>query len=263
MFVTFKALGKLGRLGNQLFQIAATVGAARRNGAEFVFPPWPYSVFFARPLPQSASLPAAGKFVERSFTYQDIAIAGPTDLVGFFQSEKYFLDCAEEIRALLTPRPEFVGQLRAAFGHLRDKETCSIHVRRTDYVGRWRGLFAELAAGDYYERAMARFDKGTKFLVFSDDIPWCKERFRGERFLFIEGLRDIANLFLMASCRGHIIANSCSRKMGAWRIGRPPRRMPSVVAWPPLRTAASHSSATCWKSSRRVSNRRFGAAKRS
>jgi hypothetical protein len=39
-FVICKWLGRSGRLGNQSFQLAVTIGTARNNGFDFVFPPW-------------------------------------------------------------------------------------------------------------------------------------------------------------------------------------------------------------------------------
>jgi hypothetical protein len=44
-FVTCNWLGTSGRLGNQIFQIAATIGTARANGLDFTFPPWSYSAY--------------------------------------------------------------------------------------------------------------------------------------------------------------------------------------------------------------------------
>jgi hypothetical protein len=231
MFVTFKSLGRLGRLGNQLFQIAATIGTACRNGCEFVFPPWPYGICFARTVPQSTSIPPTRTIREQSFPFQEISLTESSDLLGFFQSEKYFGHCQQEVRDFFTPRKELVGQIRAAFGHLRAKKTCSIHVRRTDYVGQWHGVFADLAAGDYYEKAIDQFDRDTLFLVFSDDLPWCKQRFQGEQFMFMEGLRDIADLFLMASCQGHIIANSSFSWWAAWLDPRPDKQVIAPARW--------------------------------
>ena len=36
--VTFANLGRYGRLGNQMFQIASTIGIAKANGYEYAFP---------------------------------------------------------------------------------------------------------------------------------------------------------------------------------------------------------------------------------
>ena len=38
MTVAFNYLGKMGQLGNQMFQYAATLGIARKNGIPFMIP---------------------------------------------------------------------------------------------------------------------------------------------------------------------------------------------------------------------------------
>jgi len=81
----------------------------------------------------------------------------------------------------------------------------SLHIRRTDMVT--NNFDVNLSETDYYDKAIAMFPN-YKFLVFSDDIPWCKERFKGEQFEFSEGLTEEQDLKLMASCCHNIIANS-------------------------------------------------------
>jgi hypothetical protein len=229
MFVTYKALGKLGRLGNQLFQIAATIGLARKLGYDFVLPPWRYAQYMQNPFPQSTHIPDVQKYIETSFAYQEINVSGPIDLCGFFQSEKYFIHCETEIRTLFTPKTELLSQLRECFGKILEEKTCSVHVRRTDYVG--HPLFADLSRGNYYEEALRHFDSETVFVCFSDDVNWCKSRFRDRRFIFIEGLRNIADLILISLCTGHIIANSSFSWWGAWLDPRKDKKVIAPAAW--------------------------------
>lgn len=81
----------------------------------------------------------------------------------------------------------------------------AIHVRRGDYVG--NAFYVDLFADDYYQRAMKELPN-QKFLVFSDDIKWCKKQKIFKDCEFSEGLTEEADLNLMASCTGHIISNS-------------------------------------------------------
>jgi hypothetical protein len=46
MSVFFSQLGRLGRLGNQLFQIAATMSLAMSKGDTYIFPKWNYERYF-------------------------------------------------------------------------------------------------------------------------------------------------------------------------------------------------------------------------
>ena len=44
--VVFSLLEKKGNLGNQLFQIASTIGIAKKNKTPFAFPNWKYADYF-------------------------------------------------------------------------------------------------------------------------------------------------------------------------------------------------------------------------
>jgi hypothetical protein len=50
--IVFSRLGLRGNLGNQMFQIASTIGIAKLMKHEFGFPVWHYSSFFKNALPQ-------------------------------------------------------------------------------------------------------------------------------------------------------------------------------------------------------------------
>jgi hypothetical protein len=63
---------------------------------------------------------------------------------------------------------------------------------------------------------MAAMPDGTTFLVFSDDMEWCKENFIGDQFIFVEGENDVTDLWIMSYCKHNIIANSSFSWWGAW-----------------------------------------------
>lgn len=88
----------------------------------------------------------------------------------------------------------------------------AIHVRRGDYVN--NPFYVDLSLTDYYEKAMELFPTST-FLVFSDDIEWCKDRFQGKQFEFFHS-DELTDLNTMAACSGHIIANSSFSWWGAY-----------------------------------------------
>ena len=54
------------------------------------------------------------------------------------------------------------------------------------------------------------------YLIFSNDIEWCKKNFIGNQFIFIEGEKDYIDLWLMSLCKNNIIANSSFSWWGAW-----------------------------------------------
>ena len=81
----------------------------------------------------------------------------------------------------------------------------AIHVRRGDYVN--NPFYVDLFFTAYYERAMAEFPD-CEFLVFSDDIEWCKKQPIFASCEFSEGNDEIVDFNLMSACKGLIMANS-------------------------------------------------------
>lgn len=229
--VSCTALGTLGRLGNQLFQVAATIGIARANGCRYQIAPWPYAPGFAGPFAIEPAGPAATGAVYRepSFEYRPVQVDGPTELLGFFQSEKYFAHCAEEIRRLFAPNAGIAAGIERARSTLPAGRLCSVHVRRTDYLA--HSTFNQLAAGDYYERAMASFGPETTFVFFSDDVDWCRMHFPGDRSVFIRGGNEFGDFFLMSRCDDHIVANSSFSWWSAWLDARPGKRVIAPGRW--------------------------------
>lgn len=229
--VTFSLLGQLGRLGNQFFQVAAAVGIARKNRFALSLPPWPAAGFLApSDLSFSDGPPAPTAWVEPSFCWSDVALSGDTDLRGYFQSERYFSGNEDEIRHLFRPSTAVAGRIEDRYGkRARASSTCSLHVRRGDYVS--LPQFADLWSDGYYDRAMKCFPGSTEFLVFSDDVPWCRKRLRGNRFVFVEGQEPAEDLFLMSLCAGHIIANSSFSWWGAWLDGRQEKKVVAPARW--------------------------------
>lgn len=124
----------------------------------------------------------------------------------FVQSEEYFLDVRDEVKKYFSE------------GIPPKTDKVSIHVRRGDYVNNPfyvdltepsidHDLGGPFEIPSYYERAMALFP-GETFLVFSDDIAWCKEQTMFKACEFSEGKTEIEDMNVMASCKAHIIANS-------------------------------------------------------
>lgn len=80
----------------------------------------------------------------------------------------------------------------------------AIHVRRGDYVG--HPLYVDLSLTDYYHKAIKEFPNA-KFMVYSDDIAWCKEYFEDYDFEYNED-DELTAFNKMAGSKGIIMANS-------------------------------------------------------
>jgi hypothetical protein len=243
--LTFQKFTMYGRLGNQMFRVASTIGIAKRNGVPYAFPEWicsrskrNYGAFFERQLPcLNPSVKMDYKVGEGSFCYKDIDLEkGVTTLSGFFQTERYFEHCKDLVRYHLEPKSSVVENLKEKYGSFLS-DSCSVHIRRGDYLIQ-QNSFPVLDL-DYYIKSIKLVEskcKVEKFIVFSDDIDWCKKNLTGN-FHFVEGLLDIEDMFLMSMCSHHIIANSSFSWWGAW-LGNNPHKVvvaPSIWFGPGLK----------------------------
>lgn len=230
-YVTFPRLGVAGRFGNQLFQVAATIGLARRLGCGFVLPRWRYARSFGGALPTAAGrIPFDVEFRETTNTYRPIPLPrGSVALDGGFQSERYFEHCVADVRACLSWRAELVAELGRVAPAAFTANSCSVHVRRADYLS--NPHYADLGSGSYYEEALAGLPTEARCFVFSDDLAWCRARFGSGRFEFVEGLDEVASMALMSACRAHVIANSSFSWWGAWLDPRADKRVVAPARW--------------------------------
>lgn len=226
---TYDYLELNGRLGNQLFQIAATEGIARANGGIAWFKPhWEYRPYFR--VPDSA--------FTRPNDWQDHrkyeVIDGGTQ---YFQELHYFQHIEETIKEWFLPSVRSIELMLSDYNYskfltLSGKPTCSIHVRRGDYL--YYPEHFPIPTVDYYKRAIDKvlgWEPDTKFYVFSDDIEWCHKNFGDPCMTYIDGVarpvevadrvragepRDFLDMFAMSMCKHHIMANSTFSWWGAY-----------------------------------------------
>lgn len=244
--ISFKEIGHLGRLGNQLFQFSSTLGIARMRGTNPIFPidntqtkkgTGPIDSATGKPLETKLDILSCFNinpdfFTELSFIktfqrYNEIDfkynpgvenIPDNTDLFGYFQTEKYFKDYEKELRENFIFRENHISYvdkyLEKIGKNIGERSKVSIHIRRGDYL--YLSDHHPICSLEYYNTAIGLFDEGCIFLVFSDDIKWAKQNLIGERFLFIEIGDPFKELCLMSKCDHHIIANSSFSWWGSW-----------------------------------------------
>lgn len=256
-----------GGLGNQLFQYACGRRLALAHGGRVRIDP---SLWMAEPrqhdrplrlwdfmveaeMATEADLAAvAGRLVrEEPFGFRPAALRLPDDvaLEGYWQSESYFADAAVIVRRDLRFRDEtLMPRARATVASLRDQgdggPVVAVHVRRGDYaVPANAGLFHLLSARWYHD-AMDRFPAGSRFLVFSDDKPWCRTHLSGPGLTYAEGGDDLGDLALMRACDHHIIANSSFSWWGAYLAEGANQQViaPAADVWFGARLAANDAT---------------------
>jgi hypothetical protein len=216
----------MGGLGNMMFQIAAAYIISLRDNKKIIcderdiqLPHRPHTTYLnniLRNVKFSNDLSDLNHIGEGGFHYTPIPkIDGNVKLIGHFQSEKYFIEHRNEILELFDIDDETKNYLLEKYGEIINQDTCSIHIRRGDYLG--LPTHHPTQSIDYYKEAIQIIGEEKHFLVFSDDIEWCKENFD---FLnnktFISGNQDYEDLYLMSMCKNNIIANSTFSWWGAW-----------------------------------------------
>jgi hypothetical protein len=175
------------------------------------------------------------KYNEPTFHFTPIPkIEGNVYLDGYFQSEKYFNNYTEDIKKLFQFPQRLKGEILInAAEKLKDdfnEETCSIHIRRGDYLN--SPDHHPTQGVSYYMKAVKKVGMDKKFLIFSDDIPWCKQNFpEMDNFVFVEGLKDYEDLLLMSMCNHNIICNSSFSWWAAWLNWHPQKIVIAPQKW--------------------------------
>lgn len=196
----------MGRMGNALFQSAAMIALALRNGVEFSMPTKTSSDVWSPVYLQHLANPkwVNGKrdivIQEPHFHYAPIEYRKEWNglqvvLQGYWQSEKHWYDFKKEVIELFN----FPWEKKEGF--------VSVHLRRTDFIS-LKEKHPEVK-DEWYNEAMAMFPN-KKFIFFSDEINYCKEKW-GHRndCYFSEGKSIEQDMIDMSCCvGGHI--NSAS-----------------------------------------------------
>lgn len=222
--IIFERLGGWG-LGNSLFQIATTIGIATDNESEYRFPSncnfrisrYLNNSQFKRELPwidvnRLNNLPRWGigdsKYVQPPKFDSDVVIDG------FFQSEKYFKSHRDDVLKMFELADIIKEEISSKYSMLFNTAHCGLHVRRGDYFTAKEMRVIDVT---YYKEAIKSFDSNTTFVIFSDDINWCKNNLDFiPKKIFIEERNDLKEMYLMSRLSGMIIANSTFSWWGAW-----------------------------------------------
>jgi hypothetical protein len=202
--ITFLKLGKLGRLGNQLFQYAAlrSIGLKLNHQIGFLnVDKFTYhnqknllknfsipKKFFGKAkfyhfLTQKKYIEKNPLFVSKNF-YQ---IQDGTDIEGYFQSIYYFKDSIDIIKKELTPKGKYIYEAKNKIRKIKEKlpkyQIISLHLRRGDNqdlkirnnapsllmsYGKNDDFDKNSFYGKYFIKAKSLFkNKKVKFLIFT------------------------------------------------------------------------------------------------
>lgn len=221
----------LGGLGNQLFQAAVGYAYAKKYDRRLILaessygrPATYYNTFMYNIKNHMGNISPGLMWKEPTFAYRPIP-EGYDSIYGYFQSTKYFNDISGEIRKLFDPNSIVKSIVMQKYGDLLNSidNKVIIHVRRTDYLVGTNNLFHAVTTDNYYKRAIAYMKQklhDPSFLVFSDDINWCKEQDFFEGANFVDERTDYLAMHLMSQFKHYIIPNSTFAWWAVW-LGTP------------------------------------------
>jgi hypothetical protein len=223
------------RFGNQLFFVASTMGIATKNNTEYAFTSdmghsgINYQSIFKNSLPKTTYIPEK-KYYQEQFCYYDVILNEDTEIIGYFQSEKYFKHIESLVRKQFEFKDEIIDFVKSK--HPNISESCTIHIRRGDYIS--QPNHHPLIPIEYYTNYINNYSEGNIY-IFSDDIEWAKEQFIGDRYIFpfFEQDNDLNCFVLMSLSKNSLIANSTYSWWAAWLNQNPNKKIytPDHTKW--------------------------------
>lgn len=232
--IGFNHLGKIGQLGNQMFQYAATKSISRKIGTDFTIPDHRevvvdalgnklyvelFKVFTLDPVNRGyLNIKHEDYLHESTFEFDEkffkLDPNKDTSLFGYFQTEKYFKHIESEIREDFTFQDQYVNECADILDQF--DTPIALHIRRGDFL--INSLNHANLPIEYYETALQQFDHNRQVVIFSDDPSWCKNQslFTDDRFLVSDGNSSYHDLYLMSKCSDFIISNSTFSWWGSW-----------------------------------------------
>ena len=226
--ITFNSLGRYGRFGNQMFQYATLYSLAKTRKYDFGVPYkfktnneyfnfCLHECFPNLTAKDSSEIVNIHKAQEHKFEYNAgiFGIPDNTDILGYFQSEKYFVDYREQLLKEFTFNDKIYKQA-VDIRSLTRLPTISIHLRLGDYVNLPDSH--PICSADYYVEALSLLPDDLLIYVFSDDIPQATEffKFLNRKVVFTDSNDKYVDMCLMNLCNYHIIANSSFSWWGSW-----------------------------------------------
>jgi hypothetical protein len=239
-----------GGLGNQMFQYAVGRALALRRGSELELDVgWLQPASFVSRFTYELGIfhvdvgltnayrhrrrerlrevlglaPPAYVYKPLTFDQKSLELPGYVRLVGYWQNEKYFADCADVIRSDFEFRDPLDASDSVIAAQIETSTAVAVHVRRGDNVSNPASTrFHGVLPLEYYRSASERIRSSVSelhFFVFSDDPEWCHANLElGGPTTFVDHNQDNAadDLRLMTLCQHHIIANSTYSWWGAW-----------------------------------------------
>ena len=216
----------MGGLGNQMFQISKSVAEGLKNNIPVFFrtsafipmegnQPTNYLnnifrniIFDDSKIPTKRINELTWDYYETNYLYTE-----PTELYGYFQSSKNFLNFKKQIQELFLPTEEFKEKIKLLYPKIFDKNSVSIHVRRGDYLSISEIL--PVLDKSYFDNCVNQLDYSNIF-IFSNDKEWVKNNLNYNNSTVVEGLEDYEEMWAISLCNHNIMSNSSFSWWGSY-----------------------------------------------
>lgn len=244
----------MGGLGNQMFIIAAAYAHAKRNGLtlaigavqsnkrpfyfdSFLLNCRQYTLGVGVGVGVNSESAPAHVWSEPHFHFAEIP-ANARRIFGYFQSSKYFKGYENELRTLFDPPDSIKDAVHQKYGDIlnQKEQLIAVHVRRGDYYTATNTAFHGIDS-KYFSDAMTAMTESSSestsnFLVFSDDIAWCKQNLHlpPDGVRFVDEPDECLSLWLMSQFPRIIISNS-SFSWWATFLGNQPKTVIAPSKW--------------------------------
>lgn len=213
-----------GRIGNNFYQIAMLLAYCKKHNILY-------------------QIPTTGVNCDNNKTYFNLLSTGHSDKFNdFYEPRPNDIPYLMDIPKLSNPRFigywqcfDYIDNYREYILNIFNIEykkidnTVSIHVRRGDFLELQNKH--PYVGMDYYSEAIKYFNKLNyfKFIVFSDDINWCKTQFNSYNFMdcefmFSEDRSELEDLTYMSQCEHNIICMSTFSFVAGW-LNRNPNKI--------------------------------------
>lgn len=170
--------------------------------------------------------------IEKQFTWH-------CNIKGFWQSEKNFKDCFEDVRKQFTFLPFDEARNIECAQKMANENSVAIHLRKgKDYLES-ELMGKTLCGADYYMRAIEYIKEHVKnpvFYIFTDNPQWVKDNLPTFDYTLVDwndvaGKRNFRDMQLMTCAKHNIIGNSTYSWWGAWLNANPDKIVVAPQKW--------------------------------
>lgn len=251
--ITSLNIGRRGNLCNSMFQLAAVIGMAKKTGFDIAIP---YNKTYYEPSYGRNNTSIFDGFditipildrnnlsftdIEFPFHYEEQTVDDFTNMVGYFQSEKYFVEAKTEVANQFQFKKSVKDILSNKLDnkYYPDPDICTaLHIRLGDYVHLRDSHPAQ--PNSYWQQAVRKAGL-EKIIIFSDDIKTAKQIFgESTKLIYSTDNDPFVVLYHMSLCRNNIICNSTFGWWGAW-LGEQNTKHEKIVIAPNLWFGPGH-----------------------